>query len=162
NINTMTFFGCQATGSAQTWKNYVQVLMTKIVTAVLGYSPGKKAGRPHNESYFFMKQWFGWTLSKKFVGANGFDYTAKMPLIRNPILSLAGAGDKLIAPKSGCEDYLNAFKNEQNRFLYCGKHSGFKEDYNHSRLLHSRNASKEIYPIVLDWIQSNGSLFSFR
>ena len=73
-------------------------------------------------------------------------------MIDFPILAINGAGDKNIAPRQGCEDFLNAFENPKNKFLFCSVAGGYKEDYNHSRIMHSRNAQAEIYPKVLDWI----------
>jgi len=102
-----------------------------------------------------MKQWFNWNLSKKFLSDNGSDFIPKMASIRIPIFSIVGAGDTFIAPPSGCERFLNAFNNSENKFLLCSKELGFKEDYNHPRILHSRNASSEIHPLVLEWIEKH-------
>ncbi|MEO0585318.1 MAG: alpha/beta hydrolase, partial [Bacteroidota bacterium] len=68
------------------------------------------------------------------------------------IFAICGAGDQFIAPPVGCQQFLAAFDNPQNQFLLCAKAHGFTENYNHSRILHSRTASREIYPLVLDWI----------
>jgi len=74
--------------------------------------------------------------------------------IKIPILSICAKGDDFIAPKEGCELFLNAFKNPKNKLLFCSVENGFKEDYNHSRVLQSRNAAVEIWPIALDWLET--------
>ena len=153
-FNRAVFFGCQAFGAADNFKNYAQIFIGKYVTALLGYSPAKWVGSPHNEPYFFMKQWNDWNLQGKFLGENGIDYEKEMDKIDIPILSICGGGDKLIAPKVGCKKFLDAFQNPKNKFLYCAKSTGFREDYNHSRVLQSRNSRAEIWDIALDWLSA--------
>ena len=151
-IAKMSFFGCQAFGAVNSWRNHVKVQLGKWGGSLLGFLPAQLVGSPENEAYFLMKQWFKWNLSKSFTGDDGFDYQERMKDIDIPILSVCGLGDTFIAPKSGCEQFLNAFKNSQNQLLICGKETGYKEDYNHGRILHSRSAREEIYPLVLNWL----------
>jgi len=79
-----------------------------------------------------------------------------MEKIKIPILSICGGGDTFIAPKEGCEKFLNAFQNPKNKLLYCTKSNGYKEDYNHSRILQSRNSKAEIWNIALGWLKEEG------
>jgi len=153
-INTAVFFGAQTTGAAVGAKNYWRIAIGQYLSWLLGYVPASLVGSPHNESHYFMRLWYDWSLKREFRGENGFHYTPEMPMIDFPILSINGAGDTLIAPRQGCENFLNAFKNPKNKFLFCSISGGYKEDYNHSRMMHSRNAQAEIYPKVLDWINS--------
>lgn len=152
-INRIAMFGSQAYGANHSFKNHLKLLLGKYVNALLGYSPAKIFGRPHDEDYFFMKQWYDWNLTKKFIGTNGVDYEKEFQKIKIPILSICAKGDDFIAPKIGCELFLNAFQNPKNQLLYCSIENGFKEDYNHSRILQSRNASKEIWPKVAKWLK---------
>lgn len=100
-----------------------------------------------------MKQWFNWNLSQKFLGKGDFDYQKEMPKINFPILSICGEGDTFIAPVQGCQKFLDAFQNPQNQLLFCGKSTGYLENYSHDRILHSSSARKEIWPKVLEWIE---------
>ena len=152
-INSITLFGCQAFGAVTSTKNYLKIFIAKYISKLLGYIPANITGSEENESYFMMKQWFNWNLNKNFLGKNKFDYRAKMEEIEIPILSITGKGDTFIAPPKGCKEFLDAFKNPKNKYILCSKENGFLEDYNHSRILHSKNASKEIYAIVLNWIE---------
>jgi len=153
-IKSISMFGCQAFGAATSNYNYLKLLGAKLVSKLIGSIPATKFGGEESESYFFMKQWLDWNINKNFKGEEGFDYRDKMPTIRIPILSICGAGDNFIAPPSGCESFLSSFENENNQMLYCSKENGYSEDYNHSRLLHSRNSAREIYPSVLKWLSS--------
>jgi len=152
-FNRMVFFGTQTHFAAFNFKNEAIISIGKMMCNIMGYSPGKWVGSPHNEDKFFMNQWFDWNLKKRFVGIEGRDYEKELYKIQIPILSVCGGGDKFIAPPSACKKYLDAFQNPQNRLLLCSKKTGFKEDYNHSRLIQSRNAKAEIWEKALDWLR---------
>jgi len=152
-INKIVFFACQTSGAGQIWLNRFKIRIGQLIGKVTGHLPACWLGRPENEDYSFMKQWFDWNLSDQFIGGDGKNYRLEMPTITNPILAIAGAGDRFIAPMAGCQAFLSRFKNPNNKFLSCGKATGFAETYNHSRLIYSRNAEREIYPKVLDWLK---------
>ncbi len=156
-INSVSMFACQAFGAAYSKKNLAQIFIGKYISKFIGQVPAQKIGGEENETYYLMKQWFNWNLKGEFKGKSGIDYKEKMKTIKIPILSIYGAGDKLIAPPIGCKRYLSAFENTSNKSLLCSIAEGFLENYNHSRILHSRNAKNEIYPFVLDWINKNNT-----
>mgnify|MGYP000026461487 CR=1 FL=1 len=154
-LSSISLFCCQSFGAATTWTSYLKLLLGKSLTALIGYIPAKKLKLgAHNESYYTMKQWFDWNLSQRFVGAKGKDYQGEMPTITTPILSICAKGDTFIAPVEGCRRFLDAFQNPKNRLLVCAKENGHLEDYNHSRILHSRNAKKELWSEVLAWMKN--------
>ena len=154
NIKKIAFFGCQASGASNSSFNYIKLLFSKYLTALIGSSQAKWFGLPHNETYYTMKIWYDWNLKKKFFGKHNEDYEKHLPKITAPILSVYAKGDTFIAPVSGCRTYLDAFQNPKNKHLFCAKENGFREDYNHSRILKSRNAKEEIFPIVFEWMES--------
>ncbi len=159
-IRSITMFGTQAFGAGTYVLNRGKIFLGKYVTAILGKTPAKKVGSTeHDESYYTMKQWFDWNLKKNFIGENDFDYKERMPRIRIPILSICAKGDTFIAPKVGCEKFLNAFNNESNRLWYLSKRNGNLEDYNHSRILKSQSAKSEVWPKVKEWIDSRTITF---
>ncbi len=151
-INKISLFACQSFGAVNSTGQYLKIQLGKWLASILGFIPSKLLGSPEDEPYHLMKQWFNWNLSKEFIGEDGFDYRENMQDINIPILSICGLGDTFIAPKSGCEQFLNAFNNSHNKLLVCGKETGYKEDYNHGRILHSSSAREEIYPIILEWL----------
>ncbi len=154
-ISSITFFACQAFGAAHSIQNRIKILIGKFIGKSLGYIPGKIVGSEENESYYLMKQWFDWNLKEVFTGEHEFDYRKEMVKISTPIFSIFGSGDKFIAPPEGCVKFMNGFKNSLNKTLCCSKENGYSENYTHSRILHSRNASVEIYPKVLAWLIEN-------
>lgn len=152
-ISSISLFGCQAFGAAHNMRNRARIFFGKYLSAAMGYVPGQKLGRPHDESYYTMKQWYNWNLSGNFLGDSGKNYEEHLSKIDIPILSVCCKGDDVIAPREGCERFLQAFQNPKNRLLYCSKSEGYLEDYDHSRILHSSSSKKEIWPQVLDWIE---------
>lgn len=157
-INSITMFGVQAFGAGTKLKGKARILVGKYFAAILGKVPAKSAGSTENsETYYTLKQWFDWNLNHNFKGENGFDYLKKMPNIHIPILSICAKGDNFIAPKKGCEEFLNAFKNDENKLYFCSKENGNLEDYNHSRIILSRNSVKELSPLVLNWINEKSN-----
>ena len=153
-ISRIAIFGCQAFGAAVSRWNYYKILGGKILGQLSGTVPGRKGGRPHDETYFTMKPWFDWNLSGEFRGLDGEDFKRRMPEMQVPLMSVYAKGDTFIAPPEGCIAFWQAFDNEANSGLYCSRESGYSEDFDHSRVLHSRTAQKEIWPQVLTWFRA--------
>lgn len=157
-IKSMTMFATQAFGAAYNWSNYLKIYGGKLLGAALGYIPAQKTGLgEHDEPYSYMKQWFDWNLQRRFLGTSGENYEAAMASIQTPVLSICAKGDHFIAPRAGCEKFLKAFQNQQNKLLFCAQEAGFREDYSHSRIILSQNSKKEIWPVVVDWLQKAGA-----
>ena len=156
-INSITFFACQVFGATMPKLNYLKTIISKLFTYLLGYIPAKKINLgSHNENYYMMKQWFDWNLKKNFLSTNKeFDYKENMKNIKIPIYSISAKGDKFIAPSIGCELFLKSFNNSENRFKEFSLENGHLENYNHSRIIMSKNSAKEIWPSVFKWIKKN-------
>lgn len=107
---------------------------------------------PEAESARLMRQWCEWNLRGRFHGQDGFDYLQGLAGLRLPVLGLAGSGDRFIAPAVGCAALVQAFADGDTSFRLCGTASGFREDYSHNRLVLSRNASLELWPLIADWM----------
>ncbi len=152
-IESITLFGVQSFAAGTKLNNRIKIFAGKYLSALLGTVPAKMAGSTeHSESYYTMKQWFDWNLKHNFIGRSGFDYLSRMDEIKIPILSICAEGDNFIAPKIGCEKYLDAFDNDKNQLICLSKENGNLENYNHSRILKSQNSRKEVWPIVREWI----------
>ncbi|MBV8681027.1 MAG: alpha/beta fold hydrolase [Aquitalea sp.] len=112
------------------------------------------------ESSLLLRQWCGWNLRGKMHSADGFDYLAALGQQTLPVLSLAGGRDRFISPAEGCRQLLASFGSQDKCFQLCDRQHGFSEDYGHDRLLLSKNASKEIWPLLADWLQQREILSS--
>lgn len=174
-LNSISIFACQAYGAASSRKGYAKIFAAKSITRIVGYIPARrfKLG-PTNESYHTMRQWYNWNLNKNFkssldeqnlnaktinaknsVDDGSFDYRQQMPNITTPIYAISAKGDHFIAPPSGCELFLNDFNNPVNIFREFSIANEDLEDYNHSRVLLSGNAAKEIWLTVAAWIEKH-------
>lgn len=155
-IKSITFFGVQVYGAGSKLYDRLSIFVVKWLSACRGRVPARLAGaRDHDESYYFMKQWYNWNLRKNFIGNDGFDYKPRMKEIQIPVLSICAKGDNLIAPKVGCQMFLDDFENPDNKLSYFALEEGSLEDYDHSRILKSQNAKIEIWPQVVKWFQQH-------
>ncbi len=127
-----------------------------LLTKVIGFTPGRlvRIG-PENEFGQVMLQWFRWSLRGKWVGADQFDYLEHLQAITIPALTIAAGGDHVIAPASGCEKIHQALGSSQKQYTLASTANGFLENYNHARVISSRNASKDVWPLVSDWIETH-------
>ncbi len=175
-ISSITMLACQAYGAVLTPTSYTKIALLKNMTRLLGYVPAKrfKLG-PVNESYHTMSQWYNWNLSKNFQSSlvntlnsdlnknqltnktknENFDYRQLMPFITTPTYAISAKGDRFIAPPSGCKLFLEGFNNPANVFREFAIENGDLEDYNHSRVILSGNAAKEIWPTIAAWIDKH-------
>lgn len=166
--SSITMVACQAYGAVLNSQSYARIVLLKAMTRLLGYVPATrfKLG-PINESYYTMSQWYNWNIHKNFQSHldkknlnvknsnehSEFDYRQQMPAITIPIYAISAKGDHFIAPPSGCQLFLDDFNNSENIFREFAIAHGDLEDYNHSRVILSGNAAKEIWPTIASWIE---------
>ncbi len=168
-INSISTFACQAYGAVSSSSSYAKILGAKVFSKLLGYIPAKNLGLgPFNESYYTMSQWYDWNLQKNFKSGfirnkdidkqaryqnDRFDYRQHMAKITTPVYAINGKGDLFISPTSGCKLFFNGFDGDNNVFQEFAKAKGDLEDYDHTRVLMSRNSAIEIWPTVAAWIE---------
>lgn len=164
-INSISTFACQAYAAVLSPISYAQILGLKVVTKLLGYLPAKKLGLgPFSESHYTMTQWYDWNLKKNFESSfltnnkvdhpnERFDYRPAMADITIPVYAISGKGDRFVSPTLGCKIFFDNFSNTENVFIEYSLANGHLEDYDHTRVLMSRNSSNEIWPTVAAWIE---------
>ena len=131
----------------------MQFRLFRLLIKAIGNVPGKKLGLgPEDESVAVMDQWLRWSLSRQWFGTDGFDYSDNLKVITLPSLSLAATADRLIAPESGCKKMHTLLAGDDKTFIVFGRRHGHLEDYTHARLVSSRNASVDVWPLVGQWI----------
>ena len=155
-VHGLVLMASQATRAARTFKNRALITVIDIFLKVTRSAPGHLLKiEPEPESFALMRQWCEWNLTQKFCGLDGFDYLQHLQEVSVPVLALAGAGDLFIAPASGCQELAESFGGRQMRFQQCGRATGYAEDYTHDRLILSKSASVQIWPMVSEWLSSN-------
>lgn len=106
------------------------------------------------ESSRLLRQWCRWNLQGRMTGRDGFDYLAALGRQTLPVLALAGGSDDFISPPDGCQRLLDSFGSNK-RYVLCSQDQGFVEDYSHERLLLSKNAKNEIWPLLENWLHQH-------
>ena len=130
--------------------------LEQLINLGLFSGPFLKLG-PVNENSSIMRQWVRWNRSGKFVGSDGFDYETPLWKCQVPVLCLAGAGDKFIAPPEACKRFVSLFGGPDNTFQRLGVDAGFAEDYSHAGIIRSEAAKSEVWPMILDWLEQRGN-----
>ncbi len=153
SIKAIVTLASQATHAATQNKYRIMIHLSRIITRLIGFAPGRsfKLG-PENEFGSVMAQWYEWSLTGQWLGDDGFNYMDALPTITVPTLMLTGSGDKFIAPPRGCRALFDQLGSSDKHYQECGLLTGFSEDYNHSRLVSSRSASRDIWPLITNWL----------
>lgn len=153
-VKGLVTLASQATEAGTTLSARMKIGGFATITNLLGYLPGPALGLgPENESRSVMNQWFRWNWSRRWLGRDGFDYAEALGHVDVPTLVLAGAGDRFIAPVRGCQRLYDLLGSQDKRLVICGTSTGFAEDYGHTRIIASRAARQEIWPVILDWMR---------
>ena len=154
-IGKLTILASQATHAGVNSRNRVGIQFCKYITRILKVAPGRwlKIG-PENEFAKVMLQWIQWSLEGKWLGVDGFDYEIAIKQIDLPLQCFAGAGDLFIAPVEGCQHLFDCYGGRDKTFHYCGKNTGYNEDYSHARIISSGSAAKEVWPKIADWLKT--------
>ena len=157
NIASITTLASQATDAGLTPSNRLKIHIGNLLTRILQVAPGKIIGLgPENEYARVMQQWFRWNLSGDWLGTDGFNYMKGLSSLDTPVLTFSGEGDTFIAPASGCVKLHKALASSNKVYHHCAIKNGYKEDYNHSRIIASRSAMRDIWPKIEQWLLSNG------
>jgi oxygen-independent coproporphyrinogen-3 oxidase len=151
-IGGLVMLASQATEACVTLRGRAMVAFGwAAAEGVLGYAPGRALGLgPENEPRCVLRQWFRWNRSRRWVGADGFEYLATLPEIAVPTFCLAGAGDRYIAPIRGCRRVFDALGGRDKTWTVCAKSEGFSQDFGHARIVASRAAQREVWPRIRD------------
>ncbi|PWB45830.1 MAG: hypothetical protein C3F12_07020 [Candidatus Methylomirabilota bacterium] len=152
-IKGIVTLASQATDAGVTWSGWAKIALSAAANNLIGYAPGPllKLG-PENEFRDVMNQWFRWNWKGRWTGTDGFDYLEGLSRIGVPVLCLAGGGDRFIAPYQGCRRLYNALGGRDKQMMLCAKSEGYGEDYSHARIIASRRAQQEIWPIISEWL----------
>jgi len=99
-----------------------------------------------------MRQVRHWLTMKEYKLADGsLDVTAQMPEFPVPLLAFFAAKDPFINVERAVQWFGN-IKNRDKKAVVCSKEHGFAEDYSHCDLAFSKEADKEIFEPILQWL----------
>lgn len=81
-----------------------------------------------------------------------FDFTEHLERIRTPVLIVAGSHDGL-TPAEDLRVVYERIRSKSKMFVIIGKESGASNNYAHADLILGLNAPKDVYPIILHWLE---------
>jgi hypothetical protein len=96
-------------------------------------------------------RWYG--LFGRFGDAER-DWWAGLAEVRVPLLAVAAAGDRQDPPWA-CRKLLEQFGSPISEFLCLGKENGFASDFGHVEMLVSKEAQREVWPLVARWLDKH-------
>jgi lysosomal acid lipase/cholesteryl ester hydrolase len=79
------------------------------------------------------------------------DYTTRLGDIKTPTLLIAGDGD-IMSDVPSTEIVLTSLGSSDKSLMRFGRANGYVADYGHCDLVWSRHAAKEVFPLLIDWL----------
>lgn len=101
---------------------------------------------PEDESALILAEWMEWNTHGHWVGADGFDYLAALRHSPIPVLTVAGAGDRMFAPPDACRALAERVGAVPGTYATVGP------QLDHPGLLLDPRADAECWPLVAQWI----------
>ncbi|MCY1562434.1 hypothetical protein D9M68_998290 [compost metagenome] len=77
-----------------------------------------------------------------------------MAEVRVPVMAVAAVGDAQ-DPVWACRKLLEQFGSAVSEFLCLGKKNGFASDFGHVEMLVSKEAQREVWPLVEQWLRKS-------
>ena len=98
----------------------------------------------------------GWIYSARESSVDGsFDYQQGLENIYLPALFIAGLEDKIAVPE--CVRFVwEEISSPEKKFVLLSKENNFSTDYCHMAMVMGEEAPKEVFPLVLDWLEQYG------
>lgn len=157
-MHSLVMLGSQACDAGQSVSHRAVLRLSQLLTRMLGFVPARvlRLG-PEDEVAEVMLQWYRWNLRAHWQGSGDFDYLKALreheSLAGLPVLSMAGSGDRFIAPPEACRKLHALLPGTAKAWQECGIDQKFAEDFTHSRLISSRAAAREIWPRIAGWLE---------
>jgi pimeloyl-ACP methyl ester carboxylesterase len=109
---------------------------------------------PEPESRGYMLDFFRWKgPNAQWRTEDGRDYWDGIRHATVPLLTFAAANDRM-DPVPGCRFLFDAFGSQQKEWILLGTDEGFSKDYGHVEMVISKEASKEVWPRIGDWLDA--------
>lgn len=139
----------------QRWRRAVAWAM-RLAARHMDAFPARVLGLgPEDELPGVMEQWMDWNIRGRWLGRDGTDYSEALARLRLPLLFIAGSGDHRFAPPDACRGLFDLTRSPDRLFIEAGRDTGFSRDYGHVDLIVSREAQREIWPLLADWLHAH-------
>ena len=159
----MIFFGTKRRITIRTAEYFKQILVNwhiigRFLILIYGFLPAKKLkfgsdNEPKNH-YRQINAWLG-KKAKWIDPIDSFDYEeACKKSTLAPSLSLIGEKDTLLGNAIDAQLFVNELQTKQNTNIFLAKNNGFLHDYDHINMLTHKDATRDHFPKIVNWIFS--------
>ena len=99
-----------------------------------------------------LNQLLDFVATGSLVSSDGsVNYSAELGQVKVPVLCIAGAADNMCDSSGIRMSYENVGSTDRT-YAEMGLSGGFSADYGHIDLVLGRNASREVYPLISNWL----------
>lgn len=129
-------------------------LLLKALLRLMGSFDARRFGLgPEEEPAGEMIEYIDWKYrGTRWTNRAGFDYLQGLARLSLPLLSLGAAADRN-DPPAGCESFMNHFAGSDRTFVLLSEATGYSRDYGHADIFASRDAAREVWPLVERWLR---------
>lgn len=90
----------------------------------------------------------------KMLSKNGkFNYTDALGRVKTPMLMLAGGDDGFVS-EGALKKSFDGVSSKDKTMTVFSRANGYSADYGHCDLILGRNSEKEVYPVILNWLDA--------
>jgi pimeloyl-ACP methyl ester carboxylesterase len=108
---------------------------------------------PDDFSAGLARQFLGWVLEGSIRSGDGkICWTEALPKIQQPLLVVAGGGDRLV-PVEDVRFVHEAIGSSKAEYLELSRRAGFDQDYGHIDLVFGRQAPRLVFPRLVDFVR---------
>jgi predicted alpha/beta hydrolase len=133
-------------------------LFTPLVTKKTGYLNAVKFGiGSDNETQQSMVESLDWIKSKAWIDLiDNFDYgKAALEINWPPTWHITGVKDFALGHAQDVKLFINETSKSEAKFSNLSKKGGYHLDYDHINILTHKNAPKDHFPEIVDWLKQN-------
>jgi len=163
DIDALVYFGAKRYVSVWNKDRILQIsffwnFIARIIVYFKGYLPAKKLGvGSDDESKLSHRGSIQWVKSKnKWIDiADGFDYKGALEKVSiPPILYLAAARDRCLGNPVDVKYFQRESQQNNAEYWLLSKKNGNLHDYDHVSMIAHKDAEKDHYPKILQWIEN--------
>lgn len=149
----VALFGAQLAYGEEFLKVPALAFLAEVLVTLLGRIPARLLGLgPEAEPAAEMLEFIRWKkCGGKWMDSRGFSYEEGLKAVETPVLVVAGAADRN-DPPAGCKKLMDAFGSADKQFVLLGRTQGFSRDYDHIGMIVSKEAAREVWPLLADWM----------